>query len=90
MIPSIETICEDLAAGKISVQQAIAWLHEHARGSANEDRKYFAGMALQGLLANPSVVASSGRTGWGVINCTDADLTSYALYLADKLIEGSK
>ena len=50
MIPTIETICEDLAAGKISVQQAIAWLHQHAEGAANELRDHFAGLALSGML----------------------------------------
>lgn len=50
MIPTIETICEDLAAGKISVQQAIAWLHQHASGAANELRDYFAAKAMQANL----------------------------------------
>lgn len=50
MIPTIETICEDLAAGKITVAQAIGWLHQHAEGSANELRDHFAGLALSGML----------------------------------------
>lgn len=52
MIPTIETICEDLKAGKITVGQAVSWLHQHAEGSANESRDMFAAMAMQGLLAN--------------------------------------
>lgn len=51
MIPTIETIAEDLAAGRISIAQAIAWLHQHAEGSANELRDHFAGLAMQGLVA---------------------------------------
>jgi len=46
MIPSIETIAEDLAAGRINIAQAIVWLHQHAEGSANELRDHFAGLAL--------------------------------------------
>lgn len=62
MIPTIETICEDLKAGKITVQQAIGWLHQHAEGSANELRDHFAAMALQGMLcsmANPECYAAA-------------------------------
>ena len=55
MIPTIETICVDLKAGKITVQQAIAWLHQHAEGSANELRDMFAAAALQGLCANAHI-----------------------------------
>lgn len=51
MIPSIETICEDLAAGLITVQQAIGWMNAHASGAANELRDHFAGLAMQGILA---------------------------------------
>ena len=47
MIPEIETIAEDLAAGRISVAQAIAWLHQRAGGSENELRDHFAGLAMQ-------------------------------------------
>lgn len=50
MIPSIEQICEDLAAGRITVQQAIKWLHEHMR--REDQRDIFAAAALQGLLSN--------------------------------------
>ena len=50
MIPSIETICEDLAAGKITVQNAISWLYMHAEGATGELRDSFAMAALQGML----------------------------------------
>lgn len=52
MIPTIETICEDLAAGKITVRQAIGWLHQHAEGGIQELRDAFACTALTGLLSN--------------------------------------
>lgn len=45
MIPTIETIVEDLLAGSITKQQALAWLFMHAEGSANELRDYFAAKA---------------------------------------------
>lgn len=54
MIPSIETIVEDLVSGAVSPEQAIAWLHLHAEGMANDLRNHFAALALQGMLANPS------------------------------------
>lgn len=50
MIPTIEQICEDLKAGTITVQQAVAWLHQHAEGAANDLRDHFAGLALSGML----------------------------------------
>lgn len=50
MIPSIETIAEDLAAGRITTEQAIAWLHQHASGAENELRDYFAAKAITGCL----------------------------------------
>jgi len=49
MIPSIATICEDLAAGKITVQQAMAWLQEHME--VNDLRDSFAMSALNGECA---------------------------------------
>lgn len=52
MIPTIETICEDLAAGKITVQQAIGWLYVHAEGATNGLRDHFAAAALTGFCAN--------------------------------------
>lgn len=46
MIPTIETICEDLKAGTITVQQAIGWLYMHAEGATSELRDHFAANAL--------------------------------------------
>jgi len=53
VIPSIETIVEDLTAGKITKSQAVTWLYVHAEGATNEVRDYFAAAALQGLIASP-------------------------------------
>ena len=62
MIPSIETIAEDLAAGRINIAQAIAWLHQHAEGSENELRDHFAGLALSHPYAyNDSAVAKAAE-----------------------------
>lgn len=50
MIPTIETIVEDLLAGTIDKQQALAWLHQHAEDAYRELRDDFAAAALSGLL----------------------------------------
>lgn len=52
MIPTIEQICKDLFAARITVDQAIAWLHQHADGTASELRDAFAAAALTGFLSN--------------------------------------
>ena len=46
MIPTSEQIVEDLADGCIDVDQALAWLRQHAEGASNELRDHFAGLAL--------------------------------------------
>ena len=48
MIPSIETIVEDLLSGVVSKNQAIAWLYAHSQGVANDLRDHFAAQALVG------------------------------------------
>ena len=53
MIPTIETIVEDLVSGAISKQKAIAWLHLHAEGMANDLRDHFAGQAIVVLMNFP-------------------------------------
>lgn len=50
MIPSIETIVEDLLAGTITKQQAIAWLNQHADTAYASLRDEFAAAAMQGML----------------------------------------
>lgn len=56
MIPSIETIVEDLLAGKIAKSQAVTWLYAHAEGAANDLRDHFAAAALQGYSSNARVM----------------------------------
>lgn len=46
MIPTIETIVEDLAAGTITKQQAIAWLNQHAEDAGFDLRDTFAAAAM--------------------------------------------
>lgn len=46
MIPTIETIVEDVLAGRITRQQAIEWLHQHAEQAGRDLRDEFAVMAL--------------------------------------------
>jgi hypothetical protein len=57
VIPSIEQICEDLA-GRITVQQAIAWLYEHMR--MDELRDSFAVAAMQALISKSSGQDTTG------------------------------
>ena len=51
MIPSIETIIEDLLAGTIDKQQALSWLNQYAEGPLADLRDEFASRALQGILS---------------------------------------
>jgi len=67
VIPTIETICEDLKAGKITVQQAIAWLYQHAEGAANEQRDFLAAQ-----FAAAWIVALGQR--WQEPSCADIDI----------------
>ena len=61
MIPDIETILEDLAAGRISTAQATAWLYQHAEGSASDLRDHFAGLAMQGAFSSPIESSTDGK-----------------------------
>ena len=49
MIPTIETIVEDLIAGKITKSQAVTWLLQHAEDARRDLRDYFAAKALAGI-----------------------------------------
>jgi hypothetical protein len=63
VIPTIETIVEDLAAGRITKQEAIGWLNQHAQDAGYCLRDEFAGKAMQGILAaNFSVDGASADT----------------------------
>ena len=79
MIPSIEIIVDDLDEGKITKSQAIAWLHEHASGAANELRDYFAGQAMTGF--NKGMV----DYGWGQDTLDGHAMSAYAI--ADAMLK---
>jgi hypothetical protein len=49
-------------------------------------RAWFAGQALTGFCANPAIYASNGRTGWGLVNTTEADLAHYCGVMADAML----
>ena len=73
MIPTIETIVEDLADGTITKQQAIAWLHAHAEDAVSDLRDHFAALAMQGMLANK----------W---NANYAEWADHAYQMADAML----
>ncbi len=58
MIPSIETIVEDLLEGKITRQQAIGWLYQHAEGAANDLRDHFASLSMHADLSSGESVTA--------------------------------
>lgn len=81
MIPTIETICEDLKAGKITVQQAVKWLHMHAEGAANELRDCFAAAALPAYIAAQMEAAARGKSH------ADSVVAGDAYLMADAMLE---
>ena len=50
MIPTIETIVEDLVTGQIPKWQAVSWLLQHAEEAHRDLRDYFAAKALEAVL----------------------------------------
>src|ERR1017187_1662802 len=78
MIPTIETIVEDLAAGNISKAQAIAWLYQHAEDAGRCLRDDFAAAALSGLNANGDLSAHCSAMGHNPAKVrTDYATTAY-------------
>lgn len=86
MIPTIETICEDLAAGKITVQQAIAWMHEYASGAANEARDFFAANAMPECVRVASDQTPLHERGPRLSKLFD-NAAVYAYYYADAMLK---
>lgn len=82
MIPTIETIVEDLIAGKITKSQAVTWLHQHAENAHRDLRDYFAGKALQGILANED----ERRDGRGTGLSTHEGCAMSAYHYADAML----
>ena len=50
MIPTIETIVENLLAGTLDKSLAITWLHQHAADAGRDLRDEFAAAALIGVM----------------------------------------
>ena len=77
MIPTIETIVEDLAEGLITKQQAIEWLYMHAEGTANDLRDHFASQAMIGCMSS----------SWAIENIAKG---AYAMADAMMIVRGKK
>lgn len=60
MIPTIETIIEDLLAGKISKAQAVSWLYVHAEDAGSSLRDDFAGQAMQAMITKSNGQDTTG------------------------------
>lgn len=52
MIPTIETIVEDLLSGAITKQQAIGWLYQHAEDAGFSLRDEFAASVIGHLVCS--------------------------------------
>jgi hypothetical protein len=76
MMPTIETIIEDLLEGKISKPMAITWLLQHAEGAHRDLRDYFAAKAMQGLISH--------------MNVNEKIVPSLSYKVADGMIEARK
>ena len=50
-------------------------------------RDWFAGKALAGIMANPSIIAPRPDCGWSPCNCSFDDLADLAIEQADRMIE---
>ncbi len=64
MIPSIETIAEDLAAGRITTAQAIAWLYQHAEGATDDLRDHFAAQAIIAYHSDGNFSSPEDTANW--------------------------
>ena len=45
---------------------------------------------LAGFAANPAIFAANDTCGWSLVNCTGADIASYAIRLADELMNAAE
>lgn len=80
MIPSIEDILAMLLAGECAKEQALQWINRHVEMASESDalRDHFAGLALQGVLAQSCGVA---------MGSDPAFVAKYAFAAADAMIE---
>lgn len=79
MIPSIETIVEDLVAGRIAKIQAVLLLQAHAEGATNELRDHFASQVIAGIMAHSHSAYQDAN-----------DLSAGAYIFADAMMEARK
>ena len=82
MIPSIETIVEDVVIGRITKSQAVTWLYAHAEGAANDLRDHFAAHVIDSCMKN----ATGGTTSKEI---TD-HAAGMAYLIADAMLEARK
>jgi hypothetical protein len=88
MIPTIETIIEDLIAGRITKPAAITWLLQHAEDAHADLRDHFASQCVAGLLANSGgPVQHSPMSGWDFCNCTPNNVAQTAYGMADAMMK---
>ena len=64
MIPSIKTIAEDLAAGRITTAQAIAWLYQHTEGATDDLRDHFAAQAIIAYHSDGNFSSPEDAANW--------------------------
>lgn len=51
-------------------------------------RDWFAGLAMQGLLANPGgPIQANGMNGWNWCNCTVENVADFAWHIADAMLK---
>ena len=52
-----------------------------------EIRRWYAGQAMQGLLANPGgPIQANGMNGWAFVNCSKDDVAGFAFDIADAMM----
>lgn len=92
MIPSIEDILRMLLAEEIGTARAAQWINTHIEGAAERAgslslREHMAGLALQGLCANPGgPFQRDEASGWALTNCNEDNVALTAIAMADATI----
>ena len=89
MIPTIESIVEGICDGTITKSQAVSWIYQHAEDAHRELRDEFAMSAMQGIVANDSIMETTARSVKGMGNQTyetNSHVARWSYALADALI----
>lgn len=50
-------------------------------------REHLVAEIVKGFCANPAIFAHNPKHGWGLVNCTEGQLSNYAAELADATIK---